>query len=795
MRHSEPNPNQIPTTRAPERRGVAMFLVMGIILLVTLLGVAGLQLSRADALASGSILDMKSRDQAAWTGINLALARMQSNPTATAAQLSTFLGDIADSLPAGSRHDRFVFTATGFTLATSSTDPQFYSLLDSAAATHDKSSAAVRLLSVDVGNVDPQGVLSSNGIVVTLQSTGRGRNNDEQTVVASYRMLGVTLQQTVVATNTANVTNALYLSGDLSNTNIGSHVNGDVYVSGNVSLNASAPQMVDGRFRVGGNFSSNAALTVTKNSWIGGQIFTNSGAPMVFGQNLGVGGGIGVMNADLTVDSSFNLYGNSSGSWNTATLRVGKQLFWRDQFKDVLGKIVVGGNAFFWNSISLKGNPTDSFRGFLQVRGALNDNTFENGDIVILGNFDVRSTTSFYMRGCNLFARRNAKFEGAVHQQNTGRVSIDTSAIFNAGIADIGNAVGDAISVGDALYLSATNQGSFNGGASAGNRMWMKGSLSPWFSQNSGNGQWRLSSTGSRSWRYQGPILSGGQNPRVLNSSQNNFDAFAMSPVVFPTLFTAPSGQPWGLTNDSIGMTPLDTMTDLSANPPDTFAVNSTKSPLVDTSKVVLTDTLCMHAGASTNNWTASDFNKIYHYLQTTNRLLNGYMVLLINSSSSLGSLNSAGGSFNGKAVFIIEKSIAVNGNWPASANSNCIQVIFVRGSGSLTQFGSQGDIYGLVYYASNGGSLTQSWGANSKLYGSMQFANGASYTGNSGNLAISLDQNVFNDITTNLPGSLRTTNPNGSAPIVSVQTQTRVMRPTNGAATRIQFVRLNEYR
>lgn len=795
MAHSETSKR----SGRPGRSGVAIFVVLGAILLVTLLGFAGLAFSESDARNSGSILDLKSRDEAAWAGIDLALARLQADPVATAQQLSAFLASVANNSSNPSAVlDRFVFTATGFTLAANSTTPQFYAPAytgQSAANAGDSSAASVVLLSVDIGT-PVLGALTTSGIIVTLQSTGQGRKGDRQTVVASYRMLGISPQQNANAVVPASISNALYLSGDLSNTNIGNNIQGDVYVSGNVSLNSSAPQTVNGRFRVNGNFSSNAPLTVSGDSWIGGYIYTNSGAPMTFQGNLGVGSGIGVMNANLTVLKNFNLYGSATGSWNTATLTVGEQLYFREQYKEIGGKLVVGGNAFFDNSLWLRGGDTSTFGGYLGVRGDINDNIIENGQVRISGNAKFSGTRSLTVRGANLNALQNLELVGPISQVNSGRIVVGIRAKFLSGISGIGNAIPDAIRIGDGLYLNAPSQASFNGGVSAGQMIWMMGGVDAAFCQNSGSGQWSLDSNGGRVWSYQNSVpLSGGQEPRVRNSQLNNASSHNGLAGSFPPIFAAPVGQPYGLTGPPINMRDQDTITSLVANPPDTFAVNATQSPAVDAAKVVLTDSICAAAGASNNNWTAADFNKVYNFLRTQGRVLNDYMILQINSSSSLGNVNTAGGTFTGKAVFIIEKSINVNGNWPASANASAIQVVYVRGSGSLGQFGSQGDIYGLIYYANNAGSLTQSWGPNSKLYGAMQFADGANYTGNSGTLSIAIDTDVISDISTNLPSALRTVDGSNAAPNVNVVINSLVVVPERGAATRIQFLRLSAFR
>lgn len=777
-----------PKTETP-RRGVAMFVVLGAILFVTLLGVVGLTMAGRDSEESGSLFDMKTRDAAARAGITLALARMQANPAVTMAQLNNFIAD--SSLSRSSARKNFTFDGAGsFTLTTGATAP-FYIL----GTGPDVSAAAVEVVSIDFNQPASGAIVDANGIMITLRSMGRGRNGDQRAAIGTFQLLGLELTQTLVTTSIRTIDNALYVSGDLKNTNIANNATGDVYVSGEVLLNSTAPQNINGRLLVNGVFKSNAALTVTKNSWIGGEVSTNGGAPLRFYKNLGLGGGLGTINTNITVDSNLNIYGSGSITWSGGTISAGKQLYVRNQYMTGTGNIVAGGNAFFYNSISLTGNTPSTFGDGLYVDGNTNTNSFAGGNATVNGNVLFNGNQSITTDGNNTFrAKRNLRAKGSVTVKNNGGFVVDTSARFDLGIADITVSLSNGISVGDKAYLYANPQyKTSNGGLYAKNALYMKGTVDANFSNGSAPSQWNLSVTGSKIWQYENGSNLGWPFPRVWNAPHANVKTPFVAP--FPSLVTVPVGQPYALTSANIGMSAKDTTASLAANPPDTLQIDSA-TPAVKAAMRTLTDAMCLAAGAPTNNWNGPELDSLWVYFQEQGWLYNGYMLLKFDGTSSMSNFSNAG-TFHHKGFFLIEKDINVNGKWPSSANSNCIQVINIRGaSGVVGQFGSQGDFYGVIFVSKNPGGFTQSWGPSSHLYGTMEFAlPGASYTGNSGKLDIAVSPTVISDIMTNLPGALRPSSRNGTTTTQVIATSQTLQMPSGNGATRIQFLRVGEYR
>jgi hypothetical protein len=155
---------------APENhRGVAMFVVLGMVIFFTMLGIMGLEMASKDSQVSGSLVDIKTKEEAAWGGLNLAIGTMQANPAATVAQLQQFIAD--SSASASSKHQWFRVASGTFTLAISK--PDTFATL---AASGDPSGVIVRVVALYIGDVN--GSDTGSGITITLESTGKGRNGD-----------------------------------------------------------------------------------------------------------------------------------------------------------------------------------------------------------------------------------------------------------------------------------------------------------------------------------------------------------------------------------------------------------------------------------------------------------------------------------------------------------------------------------------------------------------------------------------------------------------------------------------
>lgn len=782
---------------AVPRRGMAIFMVLGAILVVTLLGFAGMTLASRDSQQSGSLLDLKTRDESALAGLNFALGRMQADPVNTAAQLSNYLTDIADSVSRGSIRDQFKFDGASFELVPHSDGDQYQSL----GAVASKEAATVRLLGLRVGS---SSTIETNGMEVTLQATGRGRDGSLVTVQGTYRMLGLSARQDAILRSEAAISNALFLKGNLKNTNIGNDVEGDVYVGGDVHLNAGASQYLRGRFKVNGKFSSDAPLTVEENSWIGGDISVNASAPMHFMKNLGVSGGFQHMDAELTVDRNLNVYGVpvSQGPWNPAgKITTGGQFYLARQYVTIPSDLTIGAGLYFGNGFKFQRNRVQAYRfDASSPSTSNNDQTMDHSQLIVDKGITFRGNSVFVPPYSTAKLVVNQSFIEAPGEPSffflpsyfrgdSSRVHFD-AVLFHAPIMELEGGM-NAMVVDFYAKFFRKNQRTFSTGRLViGNALMNTWPIDSNDFGVAGHLQWQI-----KTWmEFEKPLSAG-----MYSGSRVDWVG---SHYYYPH-DTPMGGLPGnifglkGLTSVDVGMRTIDSLTALADNPPDTFVVSAAKSPLVEAAKIQVTDRLCDSVGISKTNWGASEFNRMYAYLARKGQLLNGYMVLQISASSSLGAVSaSAGETFTGKGVFIVERSIDVNGKWPASADSRSIQVINVRGvSGKLGQFGSQGDFYGVLYFENDPGDVTQSWGVNSHFYGTMQFANGGSYTGNSGSLTLKLDHDVLADVTSSLPGALRAVNGTNILPTPIVTVNTRILAPVSGPSTRVQFLRIGEYR
>src|ERR1035437_761848 len=129
---------------APEsRRGVAMFIVLGVVIFFTMLGFMGLEMASKDSQVSGNLVDIKTKEEAAWGGLNLVLGVMQAHPQSAVNQLQKFIADSSNT----TKHEWFAFAADTASLETTApTSPRFYPVGSGA----DKSGVLVRLVSLDI---------------------------------------------------------------------------------------------------------------------------------------------------------------------------------------------------------------------------------------------------------------------------------------------------------------------------------------------------------------------------------------------------------------------------------------------------------------------------------------------------------------------------------------------------------------------------------------------------------------------------------------------------------------------
>lgn len=733
------------------RRGVAMFVVLTVIVVITMLGFMGLSLARHDVLGSGDLIDARSMENAAYAGQNLAVARLEVDPTHAALELAKF---IADSTAASPRQWLNFTPASGKSFELVSTKPAKYSIKG---ATGTNSSVQVRIISMDVGNA---GGVPTDGMKLTLQAVGTGRSGEEVSTIASYRILGLDVQRIAVITSTGRPTHALYLGGNLDNANGNLKTDGSVYISGNYNGN-NGYMTIKGKLKIGGNMDlpSGNPQTIDSNTWIGGYLNVNSGNRLHYKRNLGVGGGLCKMNDSLVVDSSLNIYGTcpTGLDWQSEKkIRVnGRQFFLRDQVLGTqfintywaawLGKWVSDttitalrkgplhikkGTAFLWTGLHSwdadpAAYPSDSIK-FLQLGRTDPD----CGGIKSYAGRGIWVDSAYIRSVCNLSMRTSGQSLRAIGSARIGRMTAGTINISGKGWAP-----------GTSYLPSAP-----------------------------------------------APVASGGWT-------------YAPSPdnIVLPKA-------PQGLIQ--LGMDSLDTMATIAQNPPNTISLSAAlvgKIQKLSTYKVKAGVTAANMAETGTGRY----INKMLDTAGVYGDLFGGYLVLLIDEATAIRYANSTD-LIKGKIMFIIDNSVTCGFAWPASLNSSAIQILYVpkaqtvhgttfTGNGGFAsgEIGIHyGNFYGFIYSEK---LLNLKAKFDTELRGaimltvagsSIEFQTAADATTNGGELEIILDQLVFNDINTYL-GVIKDPAGKASEPTIVVSLKDGLV----ARQSRLQCVPLGVYR
>ncbi len=308
--------SQTPESRpAASRGGFAMFGVLVLVVIFTLLGVGALTLAQRDSRNSGSLLDIKSRQSAAYAGLAFALGEFQRDPANFVVLLESWrtksvYGGLTNPLP----KLYFKFDAAGAATTLVKTKPAPFAI----AGTPYKVVVELAGIQVPATNTDDP--------VIVLRSTGTGRSGDEQTIVGAYRVGNVRLN---VATANLGVTHPFYLNGTGTWNKKIDASGGDVFFGNDVLINSSAQEIVtsSGGLKINGNLTWNTGkgVDVAGNSWITGNYsvkLASDGA--IFRKSLVVDGNVAYGGiATLEVQGSMAIRGTAGLSLNSGTLLVG----------------------------------------------------------------------------------------------------------------------------------------------------------------------------------------------------------------------------------------------------------------------------------------------------------------------------------------------------------------------------------------------------------------------------------------------------------------------------------------
>jgi len=745
-----------------KRRGMTTMMVMlGVIVLVTIGGLGIMAITNGETLMAGSFLDMRTKENAARSGLRDAIARMRERPTNTVRQLQVFLDDSVTTTP----HAWFVPVGDSFRLENSR--PDYHALGD------DGSGFRVRLL-----GIDPGGAFGSDeGIKLALESNGEGRNGDKQRVVGTYRMRGLVVASIVVAPAEVD-SYALYINGSMGNSTIATNIKGNVYVGGNNHLNASVSITVDGNLRTQGNYKTSAPVTVTGRAYVGGYIENAAGGTMTINGNVGVGNGFGNVNAPIVVGGALNIYGTQLQGWNAkADLAVGGQFLMRDRRFQPGGKVAIGGNAYLPFGLDLPAKGIHTVGGNMEINGAVASGL--GGDSVIVSkNFAARGGN------CPAFSAPTRIGGEGYFQMGAGfgsGIRIQRNARFDNGISTCSGS--PCVKIDSATWLSnGAGQPGLSGYVQLGTTLAMNGTIGSNFGRtNGGYSRWQFLSTASpRTWSYQNPTDVTSYLPMIGNSATNNSGATPTGPwrqgaETFPVV------SPWipwlGMTQ--LGFSVKDTLVTLIDNRPDTVLFGgSLATDMLDFSAV-------KGAAGVTTAMDGAALNKLFAWYSTNNRLHNGYMIVRMNEGVSM-SLDNV--KFTGKCLLVWDANLITNMGWPASASSDAIQVLVVRNGDLGNNFGSPGPFYGYIHYM-NQWSGNHKWPTGSKMYGALYLAGASSSViGNGSELELIRDQDVINDIQEKL-GILHPPGATGGASGSSNSKQLTLRE------TWVQFDRISELR
>lgn len=726
-----------------------MFVVLTVIVVITMLGFMGLSMAQHDVAGSGDLIDARSMENAAYTGLNLALARLEIDPEQTKAELAKFL---ADSTAADPRQWLDFSPTSGKSFELVATPPANYSTKGSSGVTQ---AVQVRIVSMDVGDA---GGLPADGMKITLQSTGTGRSGENLSTVATYRLLGLDVARIAVTTSTGRPTHALYLGGTLNNANGNLQTDGGVYISGDYNGN-NGFMTIDGKLKIGGNMNlpSGNPQTILGDTWIGGYLNVNSGNRLHYMRNLGVGGGLCKMNDSLRVDSSLNIYGSCPTplDWQSGKqIRVnGRQFLLRNQVLasqsiyscDVWWPVhivkscttatpqrkgpiyVTKGDAFLWTGLHSwdadpPSNPSDSFK-FLH----LGYNSLNCGGIASYAGRGILADSVYEHSYCNLSMRTS----GQVFKVN--------------GSARIGKMTTGTLNItGKGWSYSSSN---VPAGATAGG-----------------------------GWTY------GGTDNIVLPKT-------ALGLI-------------------QLGMDSIDTIGAIAKNPPNTISLNASM-----TTKLQKISAYRAKAGVTGVNLSESGTGRyINRMIDTATKygdLYNGYLLLWVDQAVNIKYLD-ASDKIKGKVMYILDNTVTCGFSWPPSLNSSAIQIIYVpkaqtvhgisfagNGAFASNEFGiHNGNFYGYIYSEK---LMNLRVKGDTELHGAIaltvdgstvEFQTAESSTTNSGVLEILLDDAVFNDINTFL-GIIKDPGGASSAPVV-------VVSHSNGLVSRqsrLQAIPIGEYR
>jgi len=712
-------------------RGVAMFVVLGVIVVLSLLGYIGLNLAKGDVDQSGSAVDLKSQRMTAIAGLNMAVAQLGRSD----ADLVALISDFQASVSTGSVKEWIVFGAP--TLSLSSTDPGFTTSLGS-----DKSSCKVRILGVEgVG-------ANASTLDITLESTGRGRNGDVHTAVATYRMTGL---NSIQSTTSHGPSNAILSTGGMHSDglNMNLNISGGIYSGGGtLTLQAASGSSVT-RIRSEGNVKLNSDMMILENSVIKGD-FSLNGRTADFKKNLVLNGTLNLDNT-LTVEGSM-IFNGCTGTSN-ADMVVYKDLLVNSCRFQTQGNVTVGlastNNSRVWLNSGV-GITTDS--KLKQIYGSL-----------FVKNAGATDDALYYANVTNTF-RHDATSAGI----DLVRVNIDGDAYFSQAVKSGGNFEGvtvgkrsvlmngfssnnghDNTFTGD-VFWKATAQSALNGHFKFGGSVSMNGTqASGW------KGAWAFSG-GSKKWSYtrdgsphdcSSNLLYAATDIQLGTavSCRDNDDLPPDWVSAAPTVIKEKDDL--GYTDEDLNVSPTTLSNEASkvntGNFPANFLTTAQWSNVISRNSTChlnhdapsAADIACIY----THERAAYDGDKVGYKGPLYAGTDGNHTFLVINITSDWMNMKSPPQVIpkGVHVMFIINTALNVHGQWFTNEEGST-QVVYVNADPGA--FGWNGTVYGFVQFNVSGKVQLSSAG-NMKIFGAIESANlTGQIQGNNGSLTVDIN-------------------------------------------------------
>lgn len=718
-----------------QKHGIALFVVLGAIILFSLLGLVGSILADKFNSNSGSLVDLRSERMTAIGGLNLTISALQVNPSQTISLLEAFKGDNSKCwvvLPAASSGNP--------TLATSKASA--WTTLSSGA---DQSAIAVRILGV--GNAQPEQV------DILLEGHGKGRNGHEFIVQATYRIHGVGIP---TPNGTKGPKNALHAQSGLEDVNVGIGVAGGIYSGGTqtTKIQGSGPMTVKG-IRVGGDIITNQALTVQENSIIGGNLDLN-GASMTFNKNLSVRGGITNWNNSLTVGGSLVIGGGLPSNPISSSLSVGDSLYIGSGSFKSTRDVTVGKWAVFQNSFEVTGGTT-TIGGNLYIGSAGSTSNVFSTTINVTGSLFIRNGTLYVNDGLSSISQNALINSGIDMSAGNGSMKVSGQTKLLGGFAGTNNSGTSKLTLTGDAFLSGASQTTYPGSKILlGSSLTMNQAVNSNFGQpnNSNATEWAfISGTSPKTFSYNKGTTSFATCP-VGSASTCVARTSDTADVTWPWLATITPTKP---SETSLGYSVAEQSLGTASNPVSTISWNnipSTARTHADWGTLnALYNSACGLSNNASDNPTAAMINCIYDQEKAANKLYSansgaqGYLLIHISSWNWNIGLGSTSIAARVRVFFEFDDPGTNFQLYPGDLGSK--QIVELCGTpGTLNT--PSGTFYGFVQVHANSQVKLQP-GTNSRWFGSLEVDGGGSVRTQGGSLSISnLDQaslDLFQDI------------------------------------------------